>query len=57
MKYFHHAALWRLVDERLLRLPFYGVAGTVNFTAECAKFLVALLLFFGEAKSRTSPGY
>jgi hypothetical protein len=33
---FHHAAPRRLVRERLLELPFYEVAGTVNFTAESA---------------------
>ncbi len=38
---FHRAALRRLVRERLLKLLFYEVAGTVNFTAECACLLVS----------------
>jgi hypothetical protein len=41
MKCFHRAALRRLVRERLLKLLFYEVAGTVNFTAECACLLVS----------------
>jgi hypothetical protein len=57
MKFFHHAAPWRLVESACSKLPFYGVAGTVNFTAECACFLVALLPNPNEAKSRTSPAY
>jgi hypothetical protein len=40
MKY-SSATPWRLVRERLLRLPFYEAAGTVNFTAESAGFSVA----------------
>ena len=35
MKYFHHAALWRLGASACLKLPFYE-SGTVNFTADCA---------------------
>jgi hypothetical protein len=41
---FHHAAPRRLVRERLLELPFYEVAGTVNFTAESACIPELLLL-------------
>ena len=55
MKYFHHAALWRLVSERLLRLPFYGDSGTVNFTAECAVF-DALPKKFNEAEKQNQSG-
>jgi hypothetical protein len=55
MKYFHHAALWRLVSERLLRLPFYGDSGTVNLTAECAVF-DALLKIFSDAGKQNQSG-
>jgi hypothetical protein len=34
------AALRRLVESACLKLPFYEVAGTVNFTAECVRFSV-----------------
>jgi hypothetical protein len=33
-------ALRRLVESARLKLPFYEVAGTVNFTAECDRFSV-----------------
>jgi hypothetical protein len=57
MKYFHHAAPWRLVEERLFKLPFYGVAETVNFTAECACFSMRCCNIHTKLKSRTSPAY
>ena len=34
------AALRRLVESACLKLPFYEVAGTIKFTAECARFAV-----------------
>ncbi len=37
------AALRRLVESACLKLPFYEVAGTINFTAECVRFLCARL--------------
>jgi hypothetical protein len=36
-------APWRLVEERLLRLPL--LKWNVNFTAECVCFFVALKIF------------
>jgi len=33
-------ALRRLVESACLKLPFYEVAGNVNFTAECVRFSV-----------------
>jgi hypothetical protein len=31
-------ALRRLVESACLKLPFYEVAGTIKFTAECVRF-------------------
>ena len=33
-------ALRRLVESACLKLPFYEVAGTIKFTAECVRFSV-----------------
>ena len=44
MKYFHHAAPWRLVSERPFVLPLWS-SWTVNFTAECACLFVAAAIF------------
>jgi hypothetical protein len=53
MKYFHHAAPWRLVSERPFLLPLWS-SWTVNFTAECACFLVAAAKFHEAQKQDQS---
>jgi hypothetical protein len=54
---FHRAALRRLVCERLLKLPFYEVAGTVNFTAEFACLLVSAIKTKKNFESKIRAAY
>jgi hypothetical protein len=47
---FHQRGALAAGGERLLILPFYEVAETVNCTAECACFLVAPMQFNGRSQ-------